>query len=424
VLLVPAVHAVTNCREQRTPCRSVAQLTQPLVIVGASARAAAMSARRSGFAPWAADLFADLDLQACCPTQWVDDYPTGIAAAIAKAPPGPWMYVGAFENHPDLIDRIAAERPLLGNQGAALRAVRDPFRLSEVLSRAGFSTPQILPTSAETPRDGNWLVKPFASAAGFRIRRWRGDDQATERPVDCYFQEFIDGESVGAVYVGNGGVAWLLGVTSQLIQAESSSSADAPFRYCGSIGPLILTAEHETQFNRLGHLLAAEFKLRGLFGVDVMLADGRIYPLEVNPRYTASVEILERSRGFPAIELHVAGCLGLESRLQAAMCFPSSLMAEFQQAAGKRIVYATVDSVAPARFSEWAADQNRDLNWPQMADIPAAGTMIPAGRPICTVLAAAADRARVAEQLNWLTRQVSDLIKPARLANHKAAGLS
>src|SRR5258707_10986773 len=83
-----------------------------ILIVGASARAAAMSARRSGLNPWAADMFGDLDLRACCPGQRIENYPHGLERALAAAPDGRWMYTGALENHPDLVDRIAAVRPL------------------------------------------------------------------------------------------------------------------------------------------------------------------------------------------------------------------------------------------------------------------------------------------------------------------------
>src|SRR5262249_25634739 len=43
----------------------------------------------------------------------------------------------------------------------------------------------------------------------------------------------------------------------------------------------------------IGRLLVKSLGLRGLFGVDFVLEGGRPWVVEVNPRYTASVEILE-----------------------------------------------------------------------------------------------------------------------------------
>src|SRR5205807_1077251 len=87
---------------------------QSLIIVGASARAAAFSALRAGLRPWCIDLFADADLRARCPVTHLepDRYPYGLAELLPQAPPGPWMYTGGLENRPNLIRRLARGREL------------------------------------------------------------------------------------------------------------------------------------------------------------------------------------------------------------------------------------------------------------------------------------------------------------------------
>ena len=129
-----------------------------------------MSAVRSGFEPWAADRFGDLDLRACAETVRIDDYPAGLELALAAAPPGPWIYTGALENRPGLIDRLSASRRLLGIGGESLRGVRDPFRLAAVLSAAGLNAPRNSRSADCLPRDGSWLRKPFASAGGVGVQ--------------------------------------------------------------------------------------------------------------------------------------------------------------------------------------------------------------------------------------------------------------
>ncbi len=61
------------------------------------------------------------------------------------------MYTGGLENHPDLVDRIRATRPLLGNPGSVLAEVRDPFQVGEVYRRAGISCPAVARESAFDP---------------------------------------------------------------------------------------------------------------------------------------------------------------------------------------------------------------------------------------------------------------------------------
>src|SRR5579871_3838271 len=99
-----------------------------------------MSALRSGSEIWAADHFGDLDLRACATSVRVETYPTGLIDALAAAPAGPWLYTGALENQPDLIERLAAIRPLCGVGGDVLRRVRDPLALAAALREQSYVT--------------------------------------------------------------------------------------------------------------------------------------------------------------------------------------------------------------------------------------------------------------------------------------------
>src|SRR5213592_4147754 len=102
-----------------------------VLLLGASVRAAAFSAQRAGLRPWAIDLFADRDLAAVCPARAVPPgrYPAGLVELAREMPPGPWLFTGALENRPGLIERITRDRPLWGNDAACLRRARDPFAL-------------------------------------------------------------------------------------------------------------------------------------------------------------------------------------------------------------------------------------------------------------------------------------------------------
>ena len=109
---------------------------ETLLILGGSTRAAAFSARAAGLQVACGDLYGDADLQATCPVTMVPDYPSGLEKVAREAPAGPWMYTGALENHPRLVERIAQSRPLLGNPAEVLRRVRDPFLVAETLRSA------------------------------------------------------------------------------------------------------------------------------------------------------------------------------------------------------------------------------------------------------------------------------------------------
>jgi predicted ATP-grasp superfamily ATP-dependent carboligase len=350
-----------------------------LLLTGASVRSAAFSALRAGLRPWCADLFADADLRLICQVLKVPAgcYPDGLVELFATAPPGPWLYTGALENRPRLVDRLSRGRILWGNRGEVLRRVRSPFLLAECLKAAGLPHP-VVRRSFPLPSAGRWLAKPRDGAGGRGITFLRG--KPVRRRGRWYFQQYIEGEAQSAIYRGDGERVRLLGVTRQLV-GESWLHA-GPFRYCGSIGPLPLTRQLRRAYLLLGQSLVAGFGLRGLFGVDCVVRDGVPYPVEVNPRYTASMEVLEHALGVPLMALH---------RQVFDPVPPSFKQRRVPGFVGKAILFARQALTFPAE-GPWSASLHRPANlWklPAFADIPAPGTSITARRPVLTYFAQA-----------------------------------
>lgn len=350
----------------------------PLIIAGASVRAAAYSAARAGFSPWCVDQFADADLVAQWPAQSIPRYPQGLVEALQAAPAAPWMYTGAVENHPRVIARIAASRELWGNTFQVLKAVRDAEQVASVLRQHGFRAPEIARAPDALPTDGTWLVKRRRSAGGLSICRWDGVSRQ-ETPVTHYFQRFVEGIACSAVYVAAAGNAVLLGATRQLIGERWAGASG--FQYVGSIGPLALSDSQEAELRRLGESLSAAFSLSGLFGVDFVLNDAGVWPIEVNPRYTASVEVLERATGLRAIHHHTMACR--DSVLPLATDAATALADRH----GKAILFAPRHAHVTAEVAERLLAWSLAQAWPEVADIPAAGSAIEPGAPVATVFA-------------------------------------
>ncbi|HEX4589915.1 MAG TPA: ATP-grasp domain-containing protein [Gemmataceae bacterium] len=352
---------------------------ETVMLVGASVRAAAFSALRAGLRPWAIDLFADRDLAAACPVRRIPArrYPAGIAEMIRQAPPGPWLYTGALENRPELIEEIARERPLWGNDAACLRRVRDPFALAAALGAAGIPCPAVRP-AGERPA-GAWLSKPRAGGGGAGIRFATG--RLRDHARRTYLQEFVEGESRSGVFVADVSGCRLLGVTRQLIGIDWLHAG--AFRYAGSIGPLPIAESERSAWRRLGSAVASFADLRGIFGVDAVIRDGVPWPVEVNPRYTASVEVIEYGSGVRAMQAH---------RRALGRDVPSEGGPGLGTIIGKAIWYAPRPIVFAAEGPWDAVLQGPiELNRPPaFADIPAAGEQIAAGRPVLTFFATAA----------------------------------
>lgn len=363
--------------------------SERLLVLGASTRAAAASALRAGFAPVCGDRFGDVDLRERCPVTVAEDYPAGLERLALASPPGAWMYTGALENFPRLVMRISRHRPLDGNAAQVLRQVRDPIQIAAAVSHAGLPCPACRKTADSLPVDGTWLKKRVRSSGGTSVQPWRGEGK---NHLGCYFQQRIAGTPCAAIYVAAAGRARLLGVTEQLLTAG--------FRYAGSVGPLRLEPDVETLAAELGSVLAREFGLVGLFGVDAVLAHSAIWPVEINPRYTASIEVLERALGLLSIALHAAACRQAQLPADA----PAAL-ASAPAWCGKAIYYARTDVVISAGFTSYLAGLNEGRAWPVAADIPSPGTFVRAGQPVATALAEAANREVVLGRLQGLLQE-------------------
>ncbi len=379
-----------------------------LLIFGASARAAAFSALRAGLRPWCADLFADADLHARCATVRVPGsaYPDGFLRLARGELPGPWMYAGGLENHRELVEAMETARPLWGNGAVALPLVRWPWFVAHLLDRAGLPHPAVYPGDVKLGNGVRWLVKPLAGAGGTGIHFWgKGPVSRHQRPGGIYYQAYVEGtlQHLGsvarltqggvyyqayvegtpcaAVYLGDDGGAQLLGATRQLVGEPWLHAA--PFHYCGSVGPLVLEPRLRQALDRLGNVLADGCRLRGLFGVDFVLRDDVPWPVEVNPRYTASVEVLEYAAGVPALSLH------RQVFAKEAVALAPGLVRNTGTWLGKAVLWAR----APLTFPEdgpWQAVLGEPPSLheaPAFADIPRAGERIAAGRPVLTFFA-------------------------------------
>jgi predicted ATP-grasp superfamily ATP-dependent carboligase len=156
----------------------------------------------------------------------------------------------------------------------------------------------------------------------------------------------------------------------------------------------------------LGELLCKRFELRGIVGVDLILGDEGASVIEINPRYTASVEILERASGLPILAAHVAAC-GADDCVPAAARHTSASAPPFH---AKTIVFAPQTATILPTFFEWAMERaapNSELPW--LADIPHRGEVIQAGRPILTVFAAGDTEVACERQLRERIAEVESL---------------
>ena len=373
---LPASPSADNMTKPMPP--STTPVRPPILIAGASARAAAFSALAAGLAPQTLDLFEDEDMAASCPTVRITGYPRGFAVAARSLPASPWLYTGGLENHPRTVDTISRERTLWGNGGAVLRRVRDPWDVAETLIAAKINVPKLRCADDSQTASVDWLLKSTGSSGGLGVRLADEGLPPGSNPRRWYLQQRIVGRSVGAVFLAAAGAAKLLGVTEQLVGTRWTGAPS--FHYAGSLGPLRLTPRARAAIEHIGNCLAAEYGLVGLFGVDIIRdRQGRYWPVEVNPRYPASSEVLELASGVSIVGLHARAC--------AAGTLPQFAPLKPRGFVGKAVVYAPNDFVVRAAHNRrWHAASAMISSRYKVADIPSVSTHVPAGAPVVTLI--------------------------------------
>jgi predicted ATP-grasp superfamily ATP-dependent carboligase len=381
-----------------------------ILVVGLSTRAIAESAVAGGHDVVTLDYFGDRDQRALVENYALQrdfDLPFG-AEALLRASRGldsaAVVYISNLENHPAVVGALARGRRLLGNAPEVLRRVRDWRTLRAVCRAEGIPVPTTLLPGEEDQANPRlrWLRKPVRSGGGHGIRVWDGGPL----DEDHVLQAYVEGQPASVAFVADGESGVVLGLSEQLIGRKELGAEG--FRWCGNILPL-----PDASYGTLAVLepveamiaaLTRRFGLRGVNGIDLVIAagaDGRPQPhlVEVNPRYTASMELVERAYGPNVFSSHLAALDGhlpdfvLADRLQSGYKY-----------LGKGIVYAR-RTVALPETAGWLERDRRDIPFP--------GERIEAGHPVCTVLAEGESRAgcwrRLLAQAGDVWREIGDL---------------
>ena len=359
-----------------------------LLIVGASARAAAESAVRAGFIPLAVDQFGDEDLRRIADLRTCDHFPEQIPARAAELPPAGVVLTGAMENHPTIIKKLTNDRRLYGCPLKVLAAVRNPLGVQSALDRADLptvATSRCMPTITPGVR---WLKKPLRGSSGAGICL-HTDSNSESGEDSFYYQKLLYGPSQSGFFLASPKTTTLLGVTEQWIGTPWLNAR--PFGYAGSLGPLRLDPGARNIWERIGTALSQSCGLIGFFGVDAIIQNGVICAVEVNPRFTASAEILDIAGNGQIMRHHVAACQG--ENVEILACPPSGALH------AKSIYFASQDIRIPLDLEILSWSTSGDNVTIRLADIPAPGKWIRKGQPVATLLATGMNADRIREGL-------------------------
>lgn len=208
----------------------------------------------------------------------------------------------------------------LGCTPEAIRIAASKRATAALLAVRGIAAvPTYGATEWQADRGGKWVAKPDDGVGCGDIRifddaselnSWLADGRMGSHVV----QPWLSGEAASISMLCRSGEARLLSCNRQLIEV-----VDDTIRYRGSI--LNDMSVYWDAFAAMAARVAAALPgLAGYVGVDVMVHDGRLTVLEINPRLTTSYVGLRRAIGLnPAelvLDLHYNGQFVETERLQ------------------------------------------------------------------------------------------------------------
>lgn len=385
----------------------------------ASTRASDASMRASGASPsisfqplgiCAIDQFADQDLVEV--GEQVVQVPDLTRPQIAQAldrlrslgkDPKIWIPTGGMENQPDswsyLQEAIASELPSLGGTEAMneLRRIENWKVWGEA---SGVPLPE---TMAQLPAGSvgsspasRWLRKSRLSSGGLGVSGFDAQDFEPAdgeprqwRKSDWYWQRKVEGMDHSALAVCWQGTSHWIGATRQLSGTRELGAP--PFLYSGSIGPVELGSFRAPVEKLLG-LAAQQTQWTGLLGVDFRIDDDRLWLLELNPRYTAGSEVLERSSGKSVVSYLLDLPHGIPSQ------WPSS-----EEVWAKGVWYVGRGFRGQVRHGSWDRVRGSgEIGCRPIADVAGEGSVVEGPAPAFTVFAHSTDSPFSLETLRQL----------------------
>jgi len=363
---------------------------QAILIVAQSGRFLAQIAKRAGYPVWVADCFGDSDTLEVA-SQWLPitdlSDPSCVFNTVLSLSQGRACSLicgGGVESFHGILGRLPDHIKLLGNAQSTIETLKNPSQFFNILDQFAITHPE---TQLHPPEETtDWLSKSSRGLGGGHIQYY----QAEMPPTDTYYQRYINGVSGSVLFLANGIDGMMLSINQQF----SLNDPEMPFLLSGLAAPLHLSNTHRNTLQDTIDALLSQIDLYGLNSLDFILTEaGELFMLEVNPRPSASAELLtQRPQLF---DLHLEACRGI---LPENIASRSSTNATYLH-----YIFAQNDTLIPD-----------GTLWPSNChDIPPAGRLILKNEPLCTALVDTSDSfSQSREQLdNDINRLLSCALK-------------
>ena len=401
--------------------------THNILVIGMDVVSLATSATKAGYKVYAVDYFGDQDLKRVCheslsivkQTPWVvcgqlstNFSPEALLQLtmrlLKKNAIDVTLLSTGLDDSPDVLFELNDMIPILGNHPHVIERIRDKMKFFQELERLEIPHPETAMAEnfeevRKKAKDIGYpvLVKPSKGFGGVGIRKAPGPKELKQAFQDAslidekvLIQEYICGTSASVSLVSSNNETITLTLNEQLLGVNEVGQEE-PFGYCGNVVPLVTTRSLVNRCKSTAERITLHFGLVGSNGIDFVISkEGIPYVVEVNPRFQATLECVERVLGINMVEAHMKTCL------QGKLPTIAKKTAVF---CTRLILFAPQRSIIP------------DLSvFEEVRDIPIPEVIIEKGEPVCSVVREGADRNSSLRKARIIAESICKSLQPRR----------
>jgi predicted ATP-grasp superfamily ATP-dependent carboligase len=370
-----------------------------VAVLGFNARPIACSAMKAGARVIVSDYWGDEDLESCA-SKWIAILES-VPGKRQRAPLEKRVHVSLVENLLDSIDNeeidhlfvgsgfddntkslaeFEKKMPITGNSTAQMQRARNRPTVEKLAESYGLEIP--MSCRARTLDEAYMrcdevgypcVIRPPSTGGGSGISLVTDSSQveaacwrleAEIEVPEVIVQQYISGIDGSACILSTGNKATVLSVQGQLI-GMPSAGRNCDFVYSGNYMPMRLPKNLKHLIIESSKSFGTDLHLSGTNGIDFVVdKKGRVWFLEINPRFQGTLEMLELGGSISVTELHADACSGiLPSELPSFM--PSTKLVIFARRSGR-------------------VPDLREFN--NTVDRTPEGVLVERGDPVCTVI--------------------------------------
>jgi len=355
-----------------------------ILVAGFSTRHVAASAAQSGYEVAAIDHFCDLDLRTCT-------FTCSRFEELSELPPMVRQFCRDYQIDAVITTSGAEDLqdlpvPLLGTDPEVATRFLDKSRMQDFFEMNGFPVPGIA-----KPGEFPAILKPCKGSGGWRnaivssheeVEAWK----ATFPGEPYLLQVVAPGIPASVCCVTDGKNARALAANLQILRGTD----EARFGFCGSLTPF--SHPMAEKMRDMAEAIAAMSGCKGIIGIDFLVTDDQIFPIELNPRFVATLDTIERATGLNLVKIHIDA---------------------FQGILPEKIPCPEVFCIRKILFAPHDLTITKDLSSliPSVADIPTPPVLFFAGEAVISVYGEGPDEAAATLALDKTIKAVSQYMR-------------